>query len=168
MKSEVVELPWGKVKVKAIDAVKSIHVLGDLDDDLRTGLAFAQVRFPAWETCGLVMVPSWGWWIDSLAKRYMVRFEALKLKLAQHFNVCCFTRCWLQEVLNCYTWQLHHKGKNTAPARTGSTSQNILTSSMVAGESWKRLAFPQKKVNLSNGPSISFISVWEIDWDWWK
>lgn len=34
-----------QVKVKAIDSVKSIHVLGDLDDDLRTGLAFAQDWF---------------------------------------------------------------------------------------------------------------------------
>jgi len=67
--------PWRKVKVKAIDSVKSIHVLGDLDDDLRTGLAFAQVRFPAWETCGNLDMNILGM-MDSLAKKYMVRFEA--------------------------------------------------------------------------------------------
>ena len=39
------------------------------------------------------MVPFWG------AKRYD-QIWGLKLKLAQHFNVCFFTRCWLQEVLN--------------------------------------------------------------------
>ena len=64
--------------MKAIDSVKSIHVLGDLDDDLRTGLAFAQVRFPAWETCGNLEYLDMNilGMMDSLAKKYMIRFEA--------------------------------------------------------------------------------------------
>ena len=52
--------------------------------------------------------------------------------------------CWLQEVLKCFTWQLHKDATYFAPARTGSMSQSILTSSIVAGR-LEKVGFPVKE-----------------------
>ena len=78
-----------KVKVKAIDdSVKSIHVLGDLDDDLRPGLAFAQVRCPAWET--VEMYEDLGMMSFNGQEEVSLRFEVWSERFRK-IHVCCFT-----------------------------------------------------------------------------